>query len=534
MRRFTQATVVPGILNNLGKDAVSSVQFLPGGSLRASFSASKHKVMIDNKGRFNIGKHECTVQAIGPPQVDVYVHYYPFEAPDVDIRNAMSKFGQIKNLRYQSFPGYPNVKTGSRIVKMVVEREIPSQLTIRGYPCRFWYKGQPVRCNICRDIGHLAASCTKKGLCRRCKEPGRTAGQCVKAWNTAQVSVLSWTGPSTSGVLPLAPDPLPQRAASEHGPQVGTQDPFEETKQLLAEAMETQSVASDDDYIDSEVDEEASDNDISDYDTSEEDHLMVENLDLSFGKTRSATKRAKRVSPSQDPGALIRSGAPFLFSEAAEPAAAAAPLTPSASVAQSSALQCASDASSLNPLNEEVIVSSDNNVAGDQNKDSTLTMDNSSKNDGVNASKDELKCSSSVNKTGSINKTGVNKSNEASAMEGTTIPVVGAEMNPVENDAGLAVATVLVPPSEPPGSLPSGTLPEAAGSLEPLEKSFIQEEKSGPFQPYGRYGGGPTALSDAAVLGALSKVIVEVFPDGSFLWRIYHFIYGYLNCHSQH
>ena len=41
-------------------------------------------------------------------------------------------------------------------------------------------------------------------------------------------------------------------------------------------------------------------------------------------------------------------------------------------------------------------------------------------------------------------------------------------MNPVENGAGLAVARVLVPPSELPGSLPSGALPEAAGSLEPL------------------------------------------------------------------
>ena len=61
LRRFTQATVLPGILNNLGKDAVSSVQFFPGGSFRASFSTSEHKVMIENKGRFNIGKHEYTV-----------------------------------------------------------------------------------------------------------------------------------------------------------------------------------------------------------------------------------------------------------------------------------------------------------------------------------------------------------------------------------------------------------------------------------------------------------------------------------------
>ena len=241
-RRFTQATVLPGILVNLGKEAVHSVQFLPWGSFRASFSSPEHKVRIESKGRFNIGSHECVVQATGPPQVDVYVHYYPFEAPDADIRSVVSKFGQIKGLRYQSFPGYSNVKTGSRIVRMVVEREIPSQQSIRGYPCRVWYKGQPIRCNICREVGHLAASCPNKGLCRWCKEPGHTAGQCTKAWNTAQVAVPAVAGPSSSGVSQAALAPRPQRGAvCERAPTASVPDPFEETKMLLAEAMDTES-----------------------------------------------------------------------------------------------------------------------------------------------------------------------------------------------------------------------------------------------------------------------------------------------------
>ena len=41
--------------------------------------------MLKDRGRIVIGSHECTIRATGPPQVDVYVHYYPFEAPDADI-----------------------------------------------------------------------------------------------------------------------------------------------------------------------------------------------------------------------------------------------------------------------------------------------------------------------------------------------------------------------------------------------------------------------------------------------------------------
>ena len=168
---------------------------------------------------------------------------------------------------------------------MVVEREIPSQQSIRGYPCRVWYKGQPIRCNIFREVGHLAASCQNKGLCRRCKEPGHTAGQCAKAWNTAQVSVPAVAGPSSSGVSPAAPAPRPQRGAvCERATPVSVPDPFDETEMLLAEPMDTESVASDVDYPDSEVgevDEAVSDgwNGISDYDTSEEDHLLEDWLE---------------------------------------------------------------------------------------------------------------------------------------------------------------------------------------------------------------------------------------------------------------
>ena len=63
-------------------------------------------------------------------------------------------------------------------------------------------------------------------------------------------------GPSSSGVSPAAPAPCEQHGAvCERAPPASVPDPFEETKMLLAEAMDTESVASDVDYPDSEVDE---------------------------------------------------------------------------------------------------------------------------------------------------------------------------------------------------------------------------------------------------------------------------------------
>ena len=104
---------------------------------------------------------------------------------------------------------------------------------------------------------------------------------------------------------------------------------------LLAEAMDTESVASD--YPDSEVDEvdeAVSDgsNDISDYNTSVEDHLL-EDVDLSFEKTRSASKRANRESGMESRNAL----APAVSSSAAAaPAVLVSPAAPASSAVWSS------------------------------------------------------------------------------------------------------------------------------------------------------------------------------------------------------
>ena len=494
LRRFTQATMLPGILDNLGKDDVNSVQFLPGGSFRASFSSPEHKVRVESKGHFNIGSHQCVIQATGPPQVDVYVHYYPFEAPDADIRNLLSKFGQVKGLRYQSFPGYAHVKTGSRIVKMVVEREIPSQQSIRGFPCRIWYKGQPIRCNICREVGHLAASCPNKGLCRRCKEPGHTAGQCTRAWNTAQTSVPAAAGPSTSGVPPSAPAPRSRRGAvSKRASTVP--DAFEETKLLLAEAMEVGSAASDIDYSASEVDEgdevDSESDAISDYDTSEEDHLLAEDVDLSLKKTRSATKRDKRefvVSAATVPAVpsdAAASAAPVAPAGPAAPAVPAAPAAPAVPAPPAAAaVPAAAGASVMDPGGETM----QSSAPGKNNRSTKCTESTVSeppekggsiksnivseppeKGDGLKSNIESCGNGNIVN-VETIETVDVNVRSESSVMEDNSFPV--------DNGAGVVVATSSGSLSGPSGPSSSGVPAEVAVSSEPSGARKISSRKN--------------------------------------------------------
>ena len=462
--------------------------------------------MLEDRGRIVTGSHECTIRATGPHQVDVYVHYYPFEAPDADIRGALSKFGQIKCLRYQTFPGYPDVKTGSRIIKMVVEKEIPSLLSIQGFPCRVWYRGQPVRCNICREIGHMAVSCPNKALCRRCKEPWHTAGQRVKAWNTAQTSVPAVTRP------PAAPESLPQRAPREQPSRENPVDPFEETKRLLGEAMETESV--DDEFSDNEEPEPSADesNDISDYDTSEEDHLLADDVDLSFGKTRSATKRAKSAVRSRHPDNSDPK-APSVSSSAAEaPAAPAALDAPAMKAARSSASQRAKEAPKLNSLNN---VGNSVNAAANEQSSSSISIENVNNIEGArnvesvkNISNVELRCNNNVDKP---------VSKETSISEGDSVPV----------DTGVSTPPSLGSFSQPSGSVSSEAPADVVASPEPSgpRKISTRKNRAARFSPMEGLAAIRQHTRTPLYSGRSSKqwiCLVKLATDN-----------GYFNCHVE-
>lgn len=84
-------------------------------------------------------------------------------------------------IRNQVWPGRPSVSTGSRIVQMVVEKEIPHFISVHGVRCRAWYRGQPLRCDSCRKIGHRSAVCPLKGKCFKCQKEGHWARNCKAA-----------------------------------------------------------------------------------------------------------------------------------------------------------------------------------------------------------------------------------------------------------------------------------------------------------------------------------------------------------------
>ncbi|PFX16500.1 hypothetical protein AWC38_SpisGene19218, partial [Stylophora pistillata] len=189
---------------------VVSIQECPGRMARVTFEAGGEtsKKYFEDEGKVIFLGVECPVVVPPPPPppvTTVVVYWYPYEGPDSAVESALSAFGTVMGVRNQSWSGRPSVSTGSKVAKMVLKKEIPRFITINGVRCKVWYKGQPLRCDICRSEEHKAATCPARGKCLRCLQPGHHARQCptVTVWGTEAV-------PSVPGGTTVPSVPAPE------------------------------------------------------------------------------------------------------------------------------------------------------------------------------------------------------------------------------------------------------------------------------------------------------------------------------------
>ncbi|PFX29488.1 Transposon TX1 uncharacterized 149 kDa protein [Stylophora pistillata] len=166
----------PDVLKMLEKAVdfgkLSAVQFVPRGLIRLTFKDPDYKASLVERGMLNINGGECSVTNSDRPHTLVYIHHYPAEGDDEILCDDFKHFGKVVFCKRQTFMGRPDLLTGSRILKMSLEKPILAEVTIDGYPVRIWYRGIKPFCSICKVMGHKAADCAFNGKCMRCEVQG--------------------------------------------------------------------------------------------------------------------------------------------------------------------------------------------------------------------------------------------------------------------------------------------------------------------------------------------------------------------------
>lgn len=159
---------------------VVAIQQCPNRIARVTFEEGGEAAKADfqDEGSIRIFGVECEVVSPAPPVEKVLVYNFPYENSDVPVHRVLSDFGSVEGISYQTWVGLPGIHTGTRVVKMVRSSPIPRSLVIGGVRCKIWYRGQPVTCDVCREVGHVAAKCPNKGRCFHCRQQGHMARDC--------------------------------------------------------------------------------------------------------------------------------------------------------------------------------------------------------------------------------------------------------------------------------------------------------------------------------------------------------------------
>ncbi|PFX17278.1 Transposon TX1 uncharacterized 149 kDa protein [Stylophora pistillata] len=200
-------------LENLAFHKVVAIQECPGHVARITFEAGgeSSKQHFEKEGFIFVNGVQCKVITPPPPPPPVtivVVYWYPLEEPDIAVNTVLSAFGTVNHVRNQFWSGRPSVSTGSKVVRMVLEREIPLFININGIRCKIWYRGQPLRCDRCCKEGHKATACPDKGKCYRCHKEGHLSRNCpdFTVWGTPLATTTSVDAETSE----IAPAPVPE------------------------------------------------------------------------------------------------------------------------------------------------------------------------------------------------------------------------------------------------------------------------------------------------------------------------------------
>ena len=134
--------VLPELVKSLDLPNVRGIQFMQNGVVRMTYKEPAQCDAALNSGIRFCGAALCTSPVDSRTRL-VYVRDLPVEVPVDGLKVYLRAFGVIHSVSMQTYPGIPQVFTGTRVVKVTLAKDLPSSARVSGFDVRFWYQGQP-------------------------------------------------------------------------------------------------------------------------------------------------------------------------------------------------------------------------------------------------------------------------------------------------------------------------------------------------------------------------------------------------------
>ena len=120
-----------------------------GNLARVTFSSASDRDAVMRFESVRVGDVDCVVRGGGPRPQKVFVYGYPVEGNSNLLTDALSRYGEVHDVRFRHWLHMSEVADGVRVVSMVRNQAIPRNLEVDGYHCKVSYYGQAKECDIC-------------------------------------------------------------------------------------------------------------------------------------------------------------------------------------------------------------------------------------------------------------------------------------------------------------------------------------------------------------------------------------------------
>ena len=207
------------LVRAIGEAKVSGVQALSGHAFRVQFKSASCRHQCDINGITFRGV-TITPHPAYEEVKSVFVDRAPFQMPDQMIIDALTPYGRVLLVKTLTIQGFAAVKSGTRLVSMVIATAIPAEIRVAGFQLAFKYRGQDPTCFACRTVGHTVGNCPKsrkKRSDRGASAPQRKGdGHNTPPPPHGKVAPVTSKSPAVSpGAVPLAKSNPPDGAASQ-------------------------------------------------------------------------------------------------------------------------------------------------------------------------------------------------------------------------------------------------------------------------------------------------------------------------------